>query len=75
MRTKELIKGLGSIMVDFSLDEKQDDVIEEVIQELREYGELKKLVQEIIDPLIGLLDYFGKIPNFQKGDINYGRKE
>ena len=41
MKTKELIKGLGSIMVDFSLDEKQDDVVEEVIERLEGLEDVK----------------------------------
>lgn len=51
------------------------EMCQEIIQRLLEFDELKKLIEEVINPIIELCKYSAKIPNFQKGDIDYGREE
>lgn len=76
MENKELIKWLNEALGEierpgvWTLGKKYT---KEITQRLREYEELKKLVQEVVDPIIELCKYSAKIPNFQDGDIKYGR--
>lgn len=51
------------------------EMCQEIIQRLLEFDELKKLIEEVINPIIELCKYSAKIPNFQEGDINYGREK
>lgn len=66
MKTKEIIEYLKEEPLIF-------EYRDEIIQNLREYEELKKLIEEVINPIIELCKYSAKIPNFQEGDIKYGR--
>lgn len=78
METKELIK---VAKLAFEADEDhhgRDDYrakcLGEIIQKLLEFGELKKLVHDAVDPLIELSSYLLGVSDFQDGDINYGRE-
>lgn len=77
MKTKELIEALRGVGQRAIIDKPDKDyrVLEEVIQHLREYDELKKVFTDAIDPLMEITAYLLAISNFQDGDINYGRKE
>ncbi len=75
MENKNLIAYIRKGNKSIYSPEEQYDYSERIVQRLLEYEELRKLVSEVVDPIIELCKYSGKIPNFQKGDINYGRKE
>ena len=78
MKTKKLIsflKGLDSYGT-----KKDIEVMDEIIQKLRQLDDMKQLIGDLLDTTNAIdelfeLVYFGKdeIKNFQKGDINYER--
>lgn len=77
METKELIKYCKELMEycdKYYENNGRQEYFREIIQRLLEFDELKELIQEVINPIIELCKYSAKIPNFQEGDIKYGRE-
>ena len=54
MRTKELIGGLRDIEVDHSLSENHESIVDEIVQSLMEFDELKRVIHDTVDNAIEL---------------------
>ena len=57
MRANKLIEGLRDIEVDHSLSENHESIVDEVVQSLMEFDELKKVIHDTVDPLIELYSF------------------
>jgi hypothetical protein len=79
MKTSKLIEEVSCTYLLSGQDsEKSKEIKDEIIEKLRQLEDMKKVVDELLDAsttidelCCDLLD----IADFQKGDINYGRKE
>ena len=69
--TKELVRGL-KVAYGNNVTVKKD-YMDEIIQRLMEFGELKLMLGDVVDPLIELYNYLLAISDYQDGDIKYGR--
>ena len=72
MKTSELIEELKWVM------DVEGEPYQEIVEKLRQLEDIKKMIGAVVDTLEATEDLWCmlfEITNFQKGDINYGRKE